>query len=141
MNSYNFMTIHTLVDISGGVIPSLGELYFGENTNVSRLIDIIMMFSPPFLTRVDSEVVNFNKAKNCNFYRMKHLRGTGEHTIHTIKFAVSGIDVQMFADAINGMPVIVPTRTSAGIQRKFITEDTVLKNTTILENNLLTRLS
>ena len=134
------MTIHTLIDISDGAVPSLGEQYISnQSTNVSRLIDIIMMYSPPFLTRVDSQVVNFDRAKNRNYYKMKHL--TGSHTVYTIKFAVANISMEHLASTIHGMPVIVPTLTSVGKLKRFVTVDGPSKNTTIHEDRLTTVLS
>lgn len=121
MANYNFISIHTLVDISDGHMPRFGESYNSDNTNVSRLIEFILLHSPPFLTRIEATVVNFNKKKNCFYYGMQCLYMKGTFTVYTIKFAVNQFDVLYFDNTINGMPVIVPTVTSLGTLRKFIT--------------------
>lgn len=130
MAEYNFITIHTLVDISHGHMPRLGEHYKSDNTNVSRLIEFILLHSPPFLTRIEETVVNFDKKKNCYYYDMHNLHMKGLFKVYTIKFAVRQIDVNYFESSINGMPVIVPTLVSMGILRRFITSGSN-KNTTI----------
>ncbi len=138
MNNYNFMTIHTLVDISKGNIPQMGEPYVGCFTNISRLIDFILCHSPPFLTRVEKELVNFDKAKNCNYYKMPNLRGTGTYTVYTFKFAVTDMNVDLFSSCINRMPLITPTNVTGRVLRQYITEDGPDKNTTVVGDRLTT---
>ena len=126
---YQFITIHTLIDIGDGCTPlfdSDGNLTC--TANLSRIVDTVMRYSHPKMSTVCSFNVDLSKQKNKLYYSLGSWEGF--HTVYTYKFAIETenlIGKELKEDLNN-----VPVRVLKNSLSRFITTGTN-KNTSIIQ--------
>lgn len=137
MTNYTFVSIHTLVNLGDGHTSLINDDGGITTTaNLARLVDNVMCFSYPIVTRVESQLVDLSTTKNKAYYKLPHWDGV--YRVYTFKFTVCDINADALRKRLDNIPLVIPTyvhQESAAVRlTRFITAGTN-RNTTIICNS------